>query len=96
VALLEVTDLSVRFARKGERAVTAVDGVSFSIDAGEVVGLVGESGSGKTTISRSAGGLHKDWTGTISFEGREVSDPRIDRDVHHAGRGRRPGRAGPR
>ena len=35
--------------------------------------LVGESGSGKTTISRSVGGLHKDWTGTISFEGDELA-----------------------
>ena len=35
--------------------------------------LVGESGSGKTTISRSVGGLHKDWTGTITFEGDELA-----------------------
>ena len=51
MALLEVSDLSVVFARKGERPVTAVDGVSFSIDAGEVVGLVGESGCGKSVTS---------------------------------------------
>ena len=57
MALLEVTDLSVRFARKGERAVTAVDGVSFSIDAGEVVGLVGESGCGKSVTSLAIMGL---------------------------------------
>ncbi|GAA0931936.1 ABC transporter ATP-binding protein [Virgisporangium aurantiacum] len=51
MALLEVSDLSVVFARKGERPVTAVDGVSFSVDAGEVVGLVGESGCGKSVTS---------------------------------------------
>jgi peptide/nickel transport system ATP-binding protein len=57
VALLDVTDLSVVFARKGERTVTAVDGVSFSIDAGEVVGLVGESGCGKSVTSLAIMGL---------------------------------------
>ena len=57
MALLEVTDLSVRFARKGQREVTAVDGVSFSIDAGEVVGLVGESGCGKSVTSLAIMGL---------------------------------------
>jgi peptide/nickel transport system ATP-binding protein len=57
VALLEVSDLSVVFARKGERPVTAVDGVSFSIDAGQVVGLVGESGCGKSVTSLAIMGL---------------------------------------
>ena len=57
MALLEVSDLSVVFARKGERPVTAVDGVSFSIDAGEVVGLVGESGCGKSVTSLAIMGL---------------------------------------
>ena len=54
--LLEVDDLSVTFARRGQRAVHAVDGVSFSVDAGEVVGLVGESGCGKSvTVARDHG-----------------------------------------
>jgi peptide/nickel transport system ATP-binding protein len=57
VALLEVSDLSVVFARKGERPVTAVDGVSFSIDAGQVIGLVGESGCGKSVTSLAIMGL---------------------------------------
>jgi peptide/nickel transport system ATP-binding protein len=57
VALLEVTDLSVVFARKGERVVRAVDGVSFTVDAGEVIGLVGESGCGKSVTSLAIMGL---------------------------------------
>ncbi len=57
MALLEVSDLSVVFARKGERPVTAVDGVSFAIDTGEVVGLVGESGCGKSVTSLAIMGL---------------------------------------
>jgi peptide/nickel transport system ATP-binding protein len=57
MALLEVKDLSVVFARKGEREVRAVDGVSFDVDAGEVVGLVGESGCGKSVTSLAIMGL---------------------------------------
>ncbi|NHO84415.1 ABC transporter ATP-binding protein [Micromonospora sp. CMU55-4] len=57
MALLEVDDLSVTFARRGQRTVHAVDGVSFSVDAGEVVGLVGESGCGKSVTSLAIMGL---------------------------------------
>ncbi|WBB93151.1 ABC transporter ATP-binding protein [Verrucosispora sp. WMMC514] len=57
MALLDVEDLSVSFARRGQRTVRAVDGVSFSVDAGEVVGLVGESGCGKSVTSLAIMGL---------------------------------------
>ncbi|MEU9510333.1 ABC transporter ATP-binding protein [Micromonospora sp. NPDC048170] len=57
MALLDVDDLSVTFARRGQRTVHAVDGVSFSVDAGEVVGLVGESGCGKSVTSLAIMGL---------------------------------------
>jgi len=57
MALLDVKDLSVTFARRGQRTVHAVDGVSFSVDAGEVVGLVGESGCGKSVTSLALMGL---------------------------------------
>ncbi|WP_433388485.1 ABC transporter ATP-binding protein [Micromonospora sp. KLBMP9576] len=57
MALLDVDDLSVTFARRGQRTVHAVDGVSFSVDSGEVVGLVGESGCGKSVTSLAIMGL---------------------------------------
>ncbi len=66
--ILSVAGLNVFYGRK-----QVVHDVTFDLAKGEVVALVGESGSGKTTISRSVGGLHKDWTGTISFEGRELA-----------------------
>jgi peptide/nickel transport system ATP-binding protein len=51
MALLEVDDLTVTFRRQGRQPVNAVDGVSFTVDAGQSVGLVGESGCGKSVTS---------------------------------------------
>jgi len=76
--LLEVTDLAKHFAvRQGALAwsralVRAVDGVSFTLEAGKTLGLVGESGCGKTTTSRLVLGLDEPTAGTIRFEGQDV------------------------
>ncbi|CAA9334145.1 MAG: ABC transporter, ATP-binding protein (cluster 5, nickel/peptides/opines) / ABC transporter, ATP-binding protein (cluster 5, nickel/peptides/opines) [uncultured Nocardioidaceae bacterium] len=67
--ILSVEGLDIFYGRK-----QIVHDVTFDLAKGEVVALVGESGSGKTTISRSVGGLHKDWTGTVAFEGRELAN----------------------
>lgn len=74
MTLLQVSDLTVEF-RQGRRRppFRAVDGVSLSIGAGETVGLVGESGSGKSTIGRAILGLTPVRSGTVEFDGRDIT-----------------------
>jgi oligopeptide transport system ATP-binding protein len=77
--LLEVTDLVRHFAvRRGlfgrrSGAVKAVDGISFTLQAGETLALVGESGCGKSTTGRLVLRLIEPTSGTIAFNGRNVS-----------------------
>jgi peptide/nickel transport system ATP-binding protein/oligopeptide transport system ATP-binding protein len=78
MALLEVHDLQVWFPvlggvlRRRVGEVKAVDGVSFTVEAGKTVGLVGESGSGKTTIGRALLKLTPATAGSVRFDGREI------------------------
>ncbi len=65
--ILEIADLEVFYGSK-----RVVHGVTLDVARAETVALVGESGSGKTTISRCVGGLHREWTGSIAFEGHEL------------------------
>ncbi len=75
-ALLQVEDLQVRFTRRGREPVRAVDGVSFDVAPGQVVGLVGESGCGKSVTSLAIMGLlprrgvHVE--GTVEFAGTNL------------------------
>jgi peptide/nickel transport system ATP-binding protein/oligopeptide transport system ATP-binding protein len=77
--LVEVRDLVKEFPirssgilRRDIGKVHAVSGVSFSIAAGETLGLVGESGSGKSTTGRSILQLHEPTSGSVRYQGREL------------------------
>ena len=81
--LLEVRDLAVHFAlkrsfsdrlaRRGGQVARAVDGVSLTLDRGELLALVGESGSGKTTTALAALRLLEPTAGTVLLEGRDIT-----------------------
>lgn len=77
--LLEVKDLTKYFPVKSSGLirrtvgnVQAVDGVSFTLDAGTSLGLVGESGCGKTTTGRVVTRLYDPTSGSVKFEGHEI------------------------
>jgi oligopeptide/dipeptide ABC transporter ATP-binding protein len=77
-ALLEVQDLKKHFAVGGfllgrtHGWVKAVDGISFTLNRGETLGLVGESGCGKTTTSKLILAAEVPTAGSIAFEGRDI------------------------
>ena len=71
--ILSVEDLKVHFETP-RGIVKAVDGVNFSIQPGETLGLVGESGCGKSTVARSIVGLVHTTAGTITLEGKQVQE----------------------
>jgi len=76
--LLEVADLKKHFQLRGgflsraNATVYAVDGITFSIDRGETLGLVGESGCGKSTAGKTVLRLYEPTAGTIRVNGRRI------------------------
>lgn len=66
-ALLEVEDLRVAYGK-----IEAVKGISFSVEAGQVVTLIGTNGAGKTTTLRTLSGLLKPSSGRITFDGKPL------------------------
>ncbi|MDE0602660.1 MAG: ABC transporter ATP-binding protein [bacterium] len=82
--LLEVRNLEVVFPTR-EGTVQAVRGVSFTVDAGESLGVVGESGSGKSTLARAALGMielpGRIAGGEILWRGRSLLDKRVARRI---------------
>jgi oligopeptide/dipeptide ABC transporter ATP-binding protein len=71
--VLELRDLVQHFPGTHRSTVRAVDGVSLTVARGETLGVVGESGSGKTTVGRAALRLYKPTSGSILFEGRDIT-----------------------
>ncbi|MFD3464316.1 dipeptide ABC transporter ATP-binding protein [Nocardia fluminea] len=76
--LLSVHALHKRF-HAGAGAITAVDDVAFSLDRGETLALVGESGSGKSTTARIALRLTDADSGTVTFDGHDLTSARRNR-----------------
>ena len=77
--ILEVRDLVKHFPVGGKAngkggVVQAVSGISFSLEAGETLGLVGESGCGKTTAGRTILKLNEPTSGKLIFEGEDITD----------------------
>ena len=69
---LEVNELVVEYKRAGRKPFRAVDGVTFDVKRGEIVGLVGESGSGKSTIGRALLGLIPSAGGNVKVLGQDL------------------------
>ena len=92
--LLRVSDLQTHyFSFGGARVVKAVDGIDFTVNEGETIGLVGESGCGKTTTCLSVVGLLPPAArivgGSIKFAGEELTQKRAARcGASAAGRSR--------
>src|SRR5688572_32004748 len=90
--VLDVAVLQTHFSTfGGTRVIKAVDGVSFTLNEGETLGLVGEAGSGKTTTCLSIVGLLPKAArivgGRVTFEGKELTRM-SHRELRHV-RGRR-------
>ena len=68
MSMLEIRDLEVNYGM-----IAAIKGVSFDVNEGEVIALIGANGAGKTTILHTITGLLKAKTGSIMFEGHELT-----------------------
>lgn len=67
MALMEVTDLTMRFG-----GITAVDGLSFTVDEGSITALIGPNGAGKTSAFNCLTGFYKATSGEIHFENQSL------------------------
>ncbi len=88
MALLEVEGLVARYGR-----ITALNGISLTIEAGEIVTLLGANGAGKTTTLRTISGLMTAAAGSVRFDGADITKLPAERIVRagigHAPEGRR-------
>jgi polar amino acid transport system ATP-binding protein len=73
---MSLVELSGVVKRYGQH--TVLDGVSLSVEKGEIIAIIGRSGSGKSTLLRCVNGLEPIQGGTVRFEGTVVNDPGTD------------------
>jgi len=80
IPLLEVKDVKLHFPiedgvlfKRKVGAIRAIDGISFTVEEGETLGIVGESGCGKSTTARAIAQLHPVTEGNIYFEGEDLT-----------------------
>ncbi|MFB7843285.1 ABC transporter ATP-binding protein [Microbacterium sp. NPDC056052] len=66
--MLELKDVSVHYGR-----IKAIHDISFSVDEGEIVTLIGANGAGKTTTMRTISGLLQPSSGSITFDGQDIT-----------------------
>ena len=71
MAILQVKNLRKTYG-KGDTIVTALDGVSFSVEKGEFIAIVGASGSGKSTLMHLIGGVDRPDSGQVIVDGNEI------------------------
>ncbi|HMO28007.1 amino acid ABC transporter ATP-binding protein [Enterovirga sp.] len=71
--------VSLRDVHKSFGTVEVIKGISFDVAKGEVVCIIGPSGSGKSTLIRCVNGLSPFQRGSITVEGQEVNDPKLDK-----------------
>lgn len=69
-----MTLLAVEELRRSFGNLVAVDGVSFELESGELVGLIGPNGAGKTTVFNCISGTIESDAGTVTFDGRDVTE----------------------
>lgn len=77
MALLEVKDLSVYYG-----VICALKGISFEVNEGEIVSLIGANGAGKTTTMQSTVGLIPKKSGSVIFDGHDITKTPCHKIVH--------------
>ncbi len=78
MALLEVKDLKVFYG-----VIQALKGISFDVNEGEIVTLIGANGAGKTTTMQSVIGLIPIRSGSVIFDGQDITHKPCHKNIHH-------------
>ena len=78
MALLEIDNVSVRFG-----GIVALDGLTFAIEPGQILGLIGPNGAGKTTMFNVISRVYQPTSGRITFDGSDLLTVRADQICRH-------------